>query len=179
MAHLLLKPRTIVRVTEFGPHAGEDPFIARIVGTDMFGTKYELGVRYCGWNEYRFLDGGTWASPDEVEALATDDVPFIAALCSYDGVPIMLYPPGIAGVRAGWEHVDSADILPAHLRQRGERMFRRHKVRPEPGTSMTADAWDLNDALARRYGEADLPDQAGQMVLDLSGAPEWEEMFAC
>jgi hypothetical protein len=156
MAHLLLKPRTIVRVTERGPGARAS-FIARIVGTDMFATKYELGVRYCGWGEYRFLDGGTWASPDEVEPLATDDVPFVAALCSFDGVPIILYPEGIKDVRPGWEHAENEFVFseetPEH--RRAQRMYRRHKVRPEPHTSQTADVWDIDDALARKYVTAD------------------------
>lgn len=148
---LLLRPRTIVRVTEFG--SGGDSFIARIVGTDLFHSKYQVGRRYCGWNEYRYSSLGTWAFPREVEPLATADVPFVAALCSYDGVPIILYPEGIEDVRPGWEHVDSYWMFPENspAYQRGKRMFRRHKTRPEANTAADADVWDCDTAFARGY----------------------------
>ena len=152
---LLLKPRTIVRVNPTDGH--REPFIARVVGTDMGRTKYHLGARYCGWNEYLFLDGGTWASPDEVESLATDDVPIVAALCRFDGVPIVLYPPGLNDVRPGWWHADTEEVLPERpqrLRRRGKTMFRRHKVRPAPGTAQTADVWDLDEAIAAVYSDS-------------------------
>lgn len=51
-------------------------FIARVVGTDMFRSKYEVAPRYAGWAEWLFLDGGDWAfigevtAIDEAEALA-------------------------------------------------------------------------------------------------------------
>jgi hypothetical protein len=67
----LLPVGTIVRVTEtrdgFGTVISE--FVAKVVGYDISRTKYNLGVRYMGWSEYHFLDGGSWAFPREVEAI--------------------------------------------------------------------------------------------------------------
>jgi hypothetical protein len=62
---------TYVRVTknEAGPDGGKI-YIGRIVGTDMFASKYEIGVRYPGWNRWHFLDGGSWAFIGEVTVIS-------------------------------------------------------------------------------------------------------------
>jgi hypothetical protein len=38
-------------------------YFAIIVGTDLFGSKYEVGHRYGGWDRWLFSDGGSWAAP--------------------------------------------------------------------------------------------------------------------
>lgn len=60
---------TYVRVTEHGLNP-RPPYIAKVVGTDMGCTKYEVGVRYAVWRSWRFLDGGTWAFPSQVEEIS-------------------------------------------------------------------------------------------------------------
>lgn len=39
-------------------------YYALIVGTDLFGSKYEVGHRYGGWGRWLFSDGGTWVAPE-------------------------------------------------------------------------------------------------------------------
>lgn len=56
---------TYVRVTV----AGRPADIGKVVGYDIGHSKYEIGIRYGGWGEWLFLDGGTWAFPSEVEAI--------------------------------------------------------------------------------------------------------------
>ncbi len=78
----MLTPGTYVRVNE-PAIAGNPPrsYTARIVGSDMGHTKYELGARYGGWGEWLFLDGGSWAFPSwvteisEAEARRVNDEP--------------------------------------------------------------------------------------------------------
>ena len=64
----LLPVGTIVEVTERGPHA-RPPYVGTVVGYDLFRSKYEIGARYGGWNQWLYLDGGSWAFPTEVTAL--------------------------------------------------------------------------------------------------------------
>lgn len=45
----------------------------RIVGTDLGGSKYEVGARYGGWGEWRFLDGGSWVLLDDFEVVSDLD----------------------------------------------------------------------------------------------------------
>lgn len=152
MSRLPLKPGRIVLVTPY-PVQQEEPFLARIVGTDVFHSKYQVGARYYGWNESHFARGGSWAFPDQVETVDDGDVPFVAAFCDYDGMLIMLFPPGVKGTRPGWQHVESYHWLDDDdpRTARGRRMYRRHKVRPAPGTAETADVWDVDVATARGY----------------------------
>lgn len=71
---------TYVLVTERGPDA-RPPYFARVVGTDLFGSKYQVGMRYGGWGQWLFLDGGSWAFPEwvrevtEAEATAIEATP--------------------------------------------------------------------------------------------------------
>lgn len=58
---------TIVRVTERGPGARQ--YVGRIVGYDMWRSKYEIGQRYGGWGEWLYSDGGSWAFASWVEAI--------------------------------------------------------------------------------------------------------------
>jgi hypothetical protein len=59
---------TYVRVTENWEDA-RSPYIGRVVGYDMGRTKYEIGIRYGGWAEWLFADGGSWAFPSWVEEI--------------------------------------------------------------------------------------------------------------
>jgi hypothetical protein len=66
----LLPPGTYVVVDE--PARGNQPaekYIARVVGYDLFGTKYELSRRYAGG---LFLDGGSWAFPGQVREISEE-----------------------------------------------------------------------------------------------------------
>ena len=38
-------------------------YYGRVVGYDVFRTKYELGTRYPGWGRFAFLRGGSWVAP--------------------------------------------------------------------------------------------------------------------
>lgn len=64
----LLPVGTVVEVSD-SFDGRTDVFIAKVVGYDLFGTKYELGCRYAGWGEYKFASGGTWALPAQVRAV--------------------------------------------------------------------------------------------------------------
>lgn len=65
----LLPVGTYVRVTDH-----EHPtVIGKVVGYDIGHSKYEIGVRYAGWGEWLFLNGGTWAFPREVEEIDADE----------------------------------------------------------------------------------------------------------
>jgi hypothetical protein len=65
----MLTPGTYVRVSRTRGGQPEAPFIAKIVGTDMGRTKYEVGARFPGWGMWHFLDGGGWAFTGEVELI--------------------------------------------------------------------------------------------------------------
>ncbi|MFG3710949.1 hypothetical protein [Micromonospora sp. NPDC047730] len=64
---------TFVEVTEYGDG---QRYIAVIVGYDLGRSKYEVGHRYAGWGEWRWLDGGAWVFPGEVEEIKTKEVSF-------------------------------------------------------------------------------------------------------
>lgn len=75
---------TYVRVYERRPENATRParsYIGRVVGTDMAGSKYQVGERYGGWGRWHFADGGRWAFPrevsviDEEEALQAGEAP--------------------------------------------------------------------------------------------------------
>jgi len=73
----MLAPGTYVLVRRAAADTGSPRcYIGRIVGTDMGRSKYEIGMRFAGWSEWRFLDGGSWAGIGtvteitEAEALA-------------------------------------------------------------------------------------------------------------
>ena len=38
-------------------------YYARVVGYDLFRSKYELGARWAGWGEWHFSECGSWAGP--------------------------------------------------------------------------------------------------------------------
>ncbi len=63
----LLPVGTYVRVRDHGP--SPRAYIGRVVGYDLFHSKYHIGARYGGWGEWLFLDGGSWAFPGEVEEI--------------------------------------------------------------------------------------------------------------
>lgn len=73
----LLPVGAYVRVEEKGTDART--YIAKVVGYDMWGTKYQLGARFGGWGKPRFADGGYWAFPtwcteiSEAEATAVPE----------------------------------------------------------------------------------------------------------
>jgi hypothetical protein len=46
--------------------------VAKVVGYDIGGTKYELGLRYAGWDEWKWQDGGTWAFPSQVSVYSEE-----------------------------------------------------------------------------------------------------------
>lgn len=58
---------TLVQVTERGPNART--YIGKIVGYDIWKTKYEIARRVRMWGEYTFLNGGAWAFPEWVQAV--------------------------------------------------------------------------------------------------------------
>lgn len=68
------------------------------------------------------------------------DKPNLAGLCAFDGCgdPVMRYPG------RGWRHIEdpnSSRDVP----------LRRHRADPAPGSVMTADVWDCDEAAARQY----------------------------
>ncbi len=69
----MLAEGTYVQVDEKLPESASREarsYIGVIVGTDMGRTKYHIGVRYMGWSEWHFLDGGSWAFIGEVTAIS-------------------------------------------------------------------------------------------------------------
>jgi len=46
------------------------PYVARITGTDLLRSKYEIGTRYAGWGRWLFLTGGGWASPRHITEIS-------------------------------------------------------------------------------------------------------------
>jgi hypothetical protein len=64
MAKDLLPVGTVVQVTQ-----SDRVFVAKVVGYDMFRTKYQLGARFAGWNEWHFAKDGSWAFLSEVETI--------------------------------------------------------------------------------------------------------------
>ncbi len=72
----LLPVGSYVRVT--GGDAWRADVIGKVVGYDMGRTKYEIGVRYGGWGEWLFLDGGTWVFPRHVEQIGEDEALTVA-----------------------------------------------------------------------------------------------------
>lgn len=75
MSRELLPVGTVVLVTEpaRGDDAARPPYVAKIVGYDMGRTKYEIGVRFGGWGEWLFLEGGSWTFPSWCEVWKGDD----------------------------------------------------------------------------------------------------------
>ncbi|TDC02661.1 hypothetical protein E1091_00220 [Micromonospora fluostatini] len=59
---------TFVRVSERG--SGRR-YAAVVVGYDLGCTKYEVGRRFAGWASWRYLNGGSWPFPAEVEEIPT------------------------------------------------------------------------------------------------------------
>lgn len=142
----LLAVGTIVQVTERGPWPKERVYVARVVGYDLGHTKYHLGMRYMGWSDWRYADGGSWSSPRETEELAEADQPSIAAICRHDGVPIIWH----AGL--GWQHMfDEFDVRPNAHRRAAREISKAHELAPAPHTVALANIWDFDDAIARQY----------------------------
>lgn len=48
-------------------------FIGRVVGTDVYGSKYHIGARHGGGGKWLFLEGGSWAFPVHVVAISEAD----------------------------------------------------------------------------------------------------------
>lgn len=66
----LLPVGAYVRVTE----TDHPPYVAKVVGYDTGRSKYEVGVRYFGWNGVTlFRGGGTWVFPREVEQIGEQE----------------------------------------------------------------------------------------------------------
>jgi hypothetical protein len=65
----LLPIGTIVNVMHPGATYSD---VAKVVGYDIGGTKYELGLRYAGWGEWKWQDGGTWAFPLHVSVYSEE-----------------------------------------------------------------------------------------------------------
>ena len=76
----MLAPGTYVRVhiqaardTAGQVVCPEETFIAKVVGTDMWRSKYELGRRYPQWDRWEFMDGGCWAFIGSVTEISEDE----------------------------------------------------------------------------------------------------------
>ena len=61
---------TIVLVTQ--PFMDEPPWRGRIVGTDVFGSKYHIGREQLWRGEGHFGDGGWWVFPGQVKPIADE-----------------------------------------------------------------------------------------------------------
>jgi hypothetical protein len=75
----LLPVGAYVRVTEPSAALSEGSYIAKVVGYDIGGTKYQVGRRYAGMRGWLFDAGGDWTFPSwceqitEAEATRIDD----------------------------------------------------------------------------------------------------------
>jgi hypothetical protein len=65
---------TYIRYTDHGRER-----YARIVGTDMFRSKYEVGDRYPGWGRWLFADGGSWVFLNEFEVVTEEEATAVPA----------------------------------------------------------------------------------------------------
>lgn len=138
----MLPVGTIVQVVEQGEHARR-PYIGKIVGYDVFHSKYHIGARFMGWDTWLWQDGGSWAFPGNVEALDEDDIPRLAGLCDHDGVTI-IYDEN----QRVWKHTGDTSPFGAKARKRTSE---EHEPEPLPGTVALASVWDYDEACARKY----------------------------
>jgi hypothetical protein len=66
---------THIRYTD---HQGGQRY-ARIAGTDMGRTKYEVSDRFMGWSEWRWMDGGSWVFLNQFEVVTEEEATAIPA----------------------------------------------------------------------------------------------------